>query len=325
MKLKLFLLTTLSVIGLFLPNNILAETPTPSPLSVRLSQPKTPTNQNNLKLTFVALDIKSRGVVVNCYKKSPSEAVYSMFEEKILVPVSGDTGYCNVTSSILSNAGSYSFYVTAKAGGDSVTSSTVNVDFNTSGPNTPGSYSKERINNCDYKIKFKTADDSKTVKVELFRSDSLSISIDSGSRVSTQNIGPNTEGSFTNSIPTCGKEYFYALRAVDNADNVSGITGDNFTKVIIEGSTTTTSVETANTQTPTAIAIGSGSQITEETPIDNAGVTISPTSTIEPSPSVTVEPKVLGIQTSKWNNLKWLSVPLILIAAYFFLKSRKRA
>ncbi len=307
MKQKLFFITILSIVGLTITTNAFAS----GNLTVRLGQPKTPTNQNNLKLTFVALEIGgSSEITVDCYKKLSTDSDYTKFDTKTLI-AGGNTDYCTANSSVLNTAGEYSFYV--KANG--VQSNTVTVNYNSTFPSTPVSYSKERLNDCDYKIKFKTADDGRTVKVELFRSDTKSISLDSGGRVASMNIGPNTEGEFINSVPTCGKEYFYAIRAVDNSDNVSGTTGDS--------NTTTTSSTTTTTQNGgSAIAIGSGSQVSGGTITDE---TIAQTPSEAPSSTESGEASVLGAETSKGFNLKWLSIPLILIAAYFFLKSRKRA
>jgi len=305
MKLKLFLLTTLSVIGLILPQASLAATP----ISVRLGQPKTPSNQTNIKLTFVVLQAGgTNNITVDCYKKSPSDGGYVTFDSKTLIP-GGNTDYCTADNSVLNTNGTYSFKIIANG----VESNIVSVDLNTSGPSTPVSFSKERLNDCDYKIKFKTANDGKTVKVELFRSDTRSISLDFGSRVASPSIAPDTEGEITNSVPVCGKEYFYVLRAVDNSDNVSGTVGDSFTTTV--NSTTTTT----GTTPEGATVIGTGAQVTE-----GAETAISPT----PSGTASTEsgtPEVLGTESSKGNNLKWISIPLILIAAYFFLKSKKRA
>lgn len=302
MKLKIFILSIIGAIGLFIPSITFAGFMN---LSVRLGQPKTPTNQNNLKLTFVALEVGGENdIIVDCYKKFSTDGDFTKFDSKTLIP-GGNTDYCNADSSVLNTAGEYSFYV--KANG--VQSNTVTVNYNSYFPSTPVSYSKERLNDCDYKIKFKTADDGRTVKVELFRSDTKSISLDSGGRVASTNIGPNTEGEFTNSVPVCGKEYFYVIRAVDNSDNVSGTTGD---------SNTTTTTTTTNVVNPAQVV--SGSQVGEGASTENAEVTATPTA--EPT---TGTPSVLGIETSKWANLKWLSIPLLLIAAFFFFKSKKRA
>jgi hypothetical protein len=311
MKLKIFLLTAFSAAGLMLPVSSFAIT---SNVSVRLGQPKTPTNQSTLKLTFVALDTNGGSITVGCYKKSSLDADFIKFDsDKVLIP-GGNTDYCNVDSSILSTAGTYKFMVKA----NSVSSNVVSVDYNSSGPATPGNYSKDKINSCDYRIKYKTADDGKTVKVELFRSDSKSITVDSGSRVATQNIGPNQDGEFVVGAPECTKEYYFVIRAVDSYGNVSGTTGDDFSKVTIEGTTTST----GNTA-QSALVVGSDSQVSGGATSESS--TVTPTPSTEVSPTAAPTPEVLGAKSSKLGNLKWLALPLVLIAAFFFLKAKKRA
>jgi hypothetical protein len=310
MKLKLFLLSILSVVGLMLPISAQA-----GALSVRLGQPKSPTNQNNFKLTFVALEIDGTdNISVGCYKKSPSDSDYVKFED-LTLDSGGDTAYCSVDSNILSTGGTYYFKVIANG---VVASNIATVDFNTSYPGTPVSYSKEKINNCDYKIKFKTADDGRTTKVELYRSDTTSMSINSEHLISTQTISPNTEGEFVNSVPTCGKEYYFAIRAVDNSDNVSGITGDSFTTTTISGTTTTTSTN-SQSAIPTANSQVSGEGENQE----GVSPTVNPSETVTPENSSTSA--VLGAQTSKLSYLKWLALPLLVAAIYFFMKAKKRS
>lgn len=304
MKLKLYLLTALSALALAIPATSLAV----SNLTVRLGQPKSPTNQNSLKLTFVALEIGGTdSIAVSCYKKSSSDADFVKFEDKTLIP-GGNTDYCTVGSSILSTNGSYSFKVIANGKESNI----VSVEYGTSGPSTPHSYSKERISACEYKIKFKTADDGKTAKVEVFRSDTTTINVNPSGKVHTIAIGPNKEWEVINTIPDCNKDFYYVIRAVDAYDNVSGTTGDSYT--------TTVNTATTTTQVQGAVPVQSGSQVSDGT-IPKGSENISGTPT---EGSTTGTPEVLGTQTSKWNNLKWLSIPLILLAAYFFHRARRR-
>ena len=320
MKNRLLLITAL--IGAAL---VLLPSPTYASVSVELFKPKSPTNQNTLKLSFVALDTEDNDVTVKCFKKSPGEAVPTQFDTDKVLTDGGNSGYCDVTSSIINNSGTYFFYVTAFNGTETKTSPTVSVDYNTSGPGTPDSYSKEKINSCDYRIKFKTADDGgKTVKVELFRSDTKTISIDSGGRVVTLSIGSNQEGQIVNSVPDCQKEYFYVLRAVDASDNVSGIVGDGYTKVITETSTTTATQTT--TTTPGAL-LSTSSQVTQPGDVTTPGSDSEDEATADGTPeeiTVSPSPEVLGSQTSTSKLYKWLIIPLLLIAGYFIMRSYKK-
>ncbi len=232
-----------------------------SAVSIRLEQPKTPTNQNSLNITFVTLDTQSEAITVKCFKKGPTDGAFSQFGADINLAAGGNTGTCDANSSVINTPGSYQFYATATAASGNGTSSTVNVDYNNSGPGTPTNFSKDRITSCSYKIKFRTADDSgKTIKVRIYRADATASDPSSTSEVGAVNIGSSTDGEFTNTIPDCSKSYYYAVRAFDSAGNASGVVGDS----INIGSTTTTTTTTTGTTgaSPTAgtgaIPVGAG-------------------------------------------------------------------
>lgn len=195
-------------------------------LTVKVEVPGSPTNKRDFRLGFVALDIQNRSVAVDCYFRKPGGS-YVKWETKSL-PAGGDSDYCQVDSGEISERGTYDFYVVATAGGETVTSDTVSVEYDDVGPGTPVSYSKEpQPDGCSYKIKFKTADDSgETARVELYRSENPSFGVDGGSRIASQGIGSNLEGEFYTSLPDCGKKYYFAIRAFDGHGNGSGVIGD---------------------------------------------------------------------------------------------------
>ncbi len=319
MKLKLTLVSIIAIIGLVLPGLSLA-----ADFSVRLGQPKSPTSQDNFKLTFVALDTVTSGrqITVKCYKKGPSDGSFSQFDTTKTMIVGGNTDSCDVTSSILSANGDYSFKVIASVSEPSyqeLPSATVTVNYNTSGPNTPVNYSKERLNSCDYKIKFKTADDGKTTKVQVFRSDTLSIHVDAGAVLTSVNISPNTEGEITNSVPVCGKDYYYVIRAVDSSDNASGTIGDSFTTTTTTTTTTSGAVAGSQTGATGAIVLSDGSaQITEPgQPGSNAS---------EPGNSQTPTPTILGTTADEKKRIpQWLLITAAVLVGYFISKSLRRS
>lgn len=204
-------------------------------LSVRLEQPKSPTNQNTFDINFVALDVLDRPITVKCFKKGPGDADFVQFGANINLIAGGNTGNCSVTSAIVSTDGTaYEFKVTADNGIDPVLpSSSVIVEYKTSGPGTPNNYSKEKISACTYRIKFRTADDGgKTVRVDVYRSENNSFSADTGNRVGIVAIGSNLDGSLDNTVPDCSKSYYYAVRAFDSTDNGSGVVGDSVTNTV---------------------------------------------------------------------------------------------
>jgi len=249
--------------GILLAGNVYA-----ADVSVRISTPKSPTNLNTFDLMVVSLDFQNRPVIVKCFKKTPSDAGFSQFGSDIALGNGGDSTTCPVTTSIIGDNGTYQFKATAQAGSDTVTSDIVSVEYKTGGPDTPNYNGKERVNLCDYKIKFHTADDGgKTVKVEIYRSENKSFNTDSGSRVDTITIGSNQDGSSITTPPTCSKEYYFAIRAFDSIGNGSGVAGDSETHTTI-----TTILPTTTKQNPAVGAIpvtqgsaGGGSVLGEAT------------------------------------------------------------
>ena len=214
-----------------------------SNLSVRLEEPKTPSRIKEIELKYVALDIQGREVTTYCLKKGPSDSNFIQFSSETL-KTGGNASHCSLVSAITDN-GSYQFQVKAVAGGEESYSNTVSLDYNTSSPGTPRDYSKQQINSCDFKIHFKTADDSgKTVKVELYRSTDSNFSANNESLVHSINIGSNQEADILNNVPDCSKIYYFALRAFDNAGNGSGLVGDKVYTTVTDGTTTVTSTTT---------------------------------------------------------------------------------
>ncbi|MBI4038246.1 hypothetical protein HY387_01185 [Candidatus Daviesbacteria bacterium] len=306
-----------AVMFLFLAGSVYA-----SDLSVRLEQPKTPTTLSSFKITFVALDVQDRAVTVKCFKKAPGDASFSQYGSDISLPAGGDTGTCEVTSAILNQDGNFDFYVSAQANGDTEQSSIVTLKRQTSSPGTPQSYSKEKLaSGCEYKISFKTADDNgETSKVEIYRSDQTSFNADSGTRVGTVSIGSNQEGSFTNSVPDCGKTWYFAIRAFNGVGNGSGVTGDSETVVV------TKIAETSQQAIPvTESQVSQGSILGQAISEGGEGQTLGEATKeaqeeITPLPSS--EPTGAGGLLTGRNFFLALLVIIILGGIYFYRKSR---
>lgn len=298
-------------------------------LSVRIEQPKTPT-KTGFDISFVALDIQNRTIIAKCFKKAPGDPGFTQFGSDINLTAGGNTDICPVNSTILSTEGTYSFYAEATAtGGETVPSSTVSVEYrNSTGPDTPGNYSKDKTSSCEYTIKFKTANDGKTSKVKIYRSDQTSFTADASTEVGTVNIGPNLESSFTNSVPDCGKTYYFAIRAFDDLGNGSGTAGDSITTTVItEGTTQTTTQTTQASLTGGAIPVsssqvGQGDILGEQTATDGA-VLGEEGSTPSASPAASSSAST-GIFTKK--NIFWAAIlGVAVLLAYQTYKKLKKS
>jgi len=198
--------------------------------SVRLAQPKTPTGNSSFNLVFTALTTTGSTMTAKCFKQGPSDGSFVQFGSDIALSAGGNTDTCADTASFVTAAGTYLFQVSANDGSGDVFSQTVSVVFDSANPGTPVNYSKDKINSCQYDIKFKTANDSgETSQVALYRSDNTSFNADSGSQVDSMSIGSNTDGVFHNSVPDCSKDWYFAIRAFDSAGNGSDVVGDSNT------------------------------------------------------------------------------------------------
>lgn len=304
-----------------------------SDFSIRLQEPKTPTYLNNFKINFVTLDIYNRPLTVKCYKKGPTDVDYIQFGSDILISAGGNTGYCNLDSGVFSDNGTYLFYASAQADAEIVFSQTDSIDYNTSGPSTPTEYSKDKPNSNQYKINFKTADDGgKTTKVEVYRSESTSFNIDSGTRVGTVTIGSNQNGSFTNDVPDSNKDYYFAIRAYDNFGNGSGVIGDSVIQTTTTTTTTTTSTNTTTSTEAIAPTAGGAIAVADVTlPTEDEEVLGEATGSAETGEvlgeSTTKEEVVNANEKAKKNSIKYLIAGLlsviILVSLIYALKKKK--
>lgn len=240
-----FLKKTLSfLLMLFAFAVIAGKTQAAGNLSIRLSQPKSPTAVNNFSLTFVVLDSSSSpaNITVQCFKKGPNDGGFSQFAGDVNLSAGGNTDSCSV-GGVMGDNGTYQFYATANNGSETVTSSTTSVNYNTTNtPNTPFNYSKT-FNNCQYTISFTTANDNVTSRVEIYRSKNTSFNLDSSTRITSLNVSPNQNVVYTDNSPDCTQTWYYVVRAFNNLGVGSGTVGDSVT-------TTNTTTTTTNSTTP---------------------------------------------------------------------------
>lgn len=190
-------------------------------IDVRIEQPVTPTNKNTFKIGFVALDLQNRTVTVECYKDGILFGTYAT-----------NSGNCEVTPALVTTSGTYDFYVKAKAGGDENISSTVSVEVVLEKPLPVINYAKTE-GTCKYTLSFKTANDGRTSKVEIFRSSTQPFTANASTLIHTETVGPNTPVTYTDSsITDCTKEYYYAMRSLDDYNNVSTLVTDDIVTIV---------------------------------------------------------------------------------------------
>ena len=229
---KIILLIFASTFLLFsAKNGVLADSPDGN-IKVKIEQPKTP-NGNSFEIGFVALDIKGRDLKAECYKNSDA----TPFQTFDLIS-GGTSGNCSVNSDVVATDGFYDFFVKVIAddGGYNYGSS-VTVEVIGGSPKTPVKYNR---NEKDCFVTFTTADDGgQTTKIALYKSKEVSFIADETTKINEIAIGSNASGTITDPSPSCGKDYFYVIRAFNKADVGSGFIGDEDVKVETETETET--------------------------------------------------------------------------------------
>ena len=290
-------------------------------LAVQIGEPESPTRTADFKIGFVALDIENRTVDAQCYKKgAPDTAIATEYTAKD----GGNSGNCVVDSSVMPADGTYEFFVTVNAGADSATSETVSVELNTSRPGTPKNYDRDDLNDCQNKITFRTANDAITTRVELYRSKDTDFTANDAAKVDEKNILPDTNGSFVNTVPDCDEDYFYAVRAFDEAGNGSGVVGDVKVKTETETRTRTVTI-------PGPAAIPVLTPGTEETPAEGEVAGEAGGEGLEIGEEGEEEgAEVLGEEVSAEksafkNPLLWIVIAIILGIIFYAYRTRKNA
>jgi hypothetical protein len=216
-----------------------------SRIDVRIEQPKTPIGQE-FNVGFVALNTTNDEMVVRCYVKRPSEASFWEFDTFNNVKSGGDSDDCSVDSSVLTEEGTYEFYVTAQiveSEEDPEESDAVSVVYDNTAPERPKYIEKDKKNSCKYEIEFKTHDEGDTSYVKVYRDDEKDdLDVNSGTEIRTFYIGPDEKLDFTDELSgsECSKTPYYAIVAFDDAGNASDVRAEKVVEkvtVYIEGET----------------------------------------------------------------------------------------
>ncbi len=175
-------------------------------------------NRNDFKLSYSCLGCTSVQFYVS--KHGGSWAAFG--------PVMTDaSGQVQVTSSQVDEQTDFSFKVVDSGViGEAVTSTI----YDTSGPSSVSGYSKDRIDADTYKLHWTNPSDSDFAQVIIYRGDTSDFSADSGHEIARVPSGAGSPMTYDDNFSSdASKTYYYALRAIDKANNSSGLIGDGGT------------------------------------------------------------------------------------------------
>ncbi|MFW6110168.1 MAG: hypothetical protein ACOC6Q_01960 [Patescibacteria group bacterium] len=197
---------------------------------VRLQEPESPTSRDSRKLNFVALDTQDREITVRCFQSKPGVLGFSEFDSRNL-DAGGDSGYCQVSSDVLSTAGTYNFYVEATADGDTASSEEVQLEYDPNDPDDP-EYIEKESEGCQDLIEIKVGDDGDTSRIRVYRSEDTEFEANFDTEIRNIAVEPGEKVEFSASRPDCDDTYYYAVIAYDEAGNRSGAVAEEIEKEV---------------------------------------------------------------------------------------------
>ena len=291
-------LIAISFVTLITPNTVLAAD---SDIQVKIMKPETPTNKKSFNVGFVVLDLNNNPVTVECFK----DAEVVPFETH----TPANAGNCAVT---IAASGTYTFYVKATSDSGTKKTAPVTVEVNLDKPSPVIDYSK-----AGNVLKFKTANDGKTVKVEIHRSEKSSYTANASTKIHEMVVAPNTEYSWTDASAESGKTYYYALRSLDAFGNVSTIVSDPVVTVVPP---TTPTVNTSNKVSTSSETTEGGEVAGEKDVVEEA----DNDSQIEQKENGKIDSENIKESGKKVLNKWYIWVPVILIIGGVIYYVRKK-
>ncbi len=288
-----------------------------SNIIVKIEQPVSQINTPNFKIGYVALDLLGRSLQIQCY-----ESTHGAFG-----PIyTTNSGNCVIDNTAVTTDGTYEFYATATAGAETAFSEKVFVTVDLTKPSPVTNYEKT-TNGCINTLKFTTANDGgQTSKIQIFRSDKSTFVANSSNLIAEI---PTTSGqaiTYQDTTPLCNVTYFYAIRALDTAGNISAFVTDKVVVVTILPAETSEQGEVAGeeitaeeTSSPSTPSGTTANNPTEETntntnPIDTSG---------EVKGETTQESQSQNIWS--WLTYVLIGVGILVIGGtgYIYVKNRK--
>lgn len=201
---------------------------------VRVEDPDSQVS-DEFDITFVALDTQNRTIEAKCFVKKPSSGSFVQFDSTKNLQAGGDSENCRVSDSVLTQDGEYEFRVDATPSGGSTTSSQiVKTSYDSEGPDKPKYLEKTKSGSCKFELDFKTADDDETYYVEIYRGGDNKFDADSGSKIAKIFVGPDEKKEYDDDLygSDCGKTFYYAIRAFDDAGNGSDVVAEDDTIIV---------------------------------------------------------------------------------------------
>ena len=244
----------------FTPKQVMAISP-----QVSISDLGEYINSNSFKLSYSALSDDPAATTAQFYFRKEGESFVAFGPA-----ISGASGEVEVTGTQVNDQVQYYFRVEINSGAASDETTSF---YDISGPSPVQDYWKERVSPGLYRLHWKNPGDEDFSRVFIYRSETPSFTADGAHKIGETGGAPDAEVSWDNFGLEAEKEYYYALRAVDNANNSASLLADT------QATVTAGSVLGASTQAGTDGKIEQlpKEEVLSETSQEASSPTLTPT------------------------------------------------
>ncbi|BCX14686.1 MAG: hypothetical protein KatS3mg088_369 [Patescibacteria group bacterium] len=179
-------------------------------------------NKEDFKISYSALS--ENPISAQFYIRKDGDSSWRTLGSSL----SGASGYVQVHGGDIYNGdGKYFFKVVINSGSAEDQTSTI---IDRQSPDPVRDYWKEKLGDGHYKLHWRNPDNEDFDKVIIYRSDSTNFTADSSTEIATVWGSRNSEMTYENAA-VAGKEYYFAIRAIDKAGNASSVVADPETQV----------------------------------------------------------------------------------------------
>jgi len=176
-------------------------------------------NYDPFEISYTAVDASGDSITVTGYLKKEGNSYQEIGTSTNL----SDT--FTIDGGILSGDGLYKIYFKAVSSSETDNSDEESFTIDRQAPGPVSDYKKERKDTFVYKICWKNPDEDDFDRVVVYRSDEQEFQADGSTQVAEVGGTKNEEKCYEDGIPE-SKDYYYVLRVVDHAGNISGVIGD---------------------------------------------------------------------------------------------------
>ncbi len=176
-------------------------------------------NYDPFEISYTAVEASGDSITVTAYLKKEGDSYQEVGTSTSL----SDT--FTVDGGILSGDGLYKIYFKAVSSSETVNSDEESFTIDRQAPGPVSDYKKERKDTFVYKVCWENPDEDDFDRVVIYRSDEQEFQADGSTQIAEVGGGKNEEKCYENGIPE-SKDYYYVLRVVDHAGNISGVVGD---------------------------------------------------------------------------------------------------